>query len=67
MFLSLGMCKNVYVLKVAVCDYGEEGQYTHTQAHTPRCFVVKMKQRYATSFLYMTINQGELQKCLEGK
>jgi len=30
MFFSLGMWKNVYVLKVAVCDYGEEG-LTHTQ------------------------------------
>ena len=35
-----GLCKNmcVCVLKVAVCDYGEEGQ-----THTPRCFVVKIK------------------------
>ena len=30
MFVSLGMWKNVYVLKVAVCDYGEEG-LTHTK------------------------------------
>jgi len=36
-------------------------------SHTPRCFVVKMKYRYVTSFLYITINQRELQKCLEGK
>jgi len=34
MFFILGMCKNVYVLKVAVFDYGEEGlTHTHTDKH----------------------------------
>jgi len=31
MFFGLGICKNVYALKAAVCDYGAEG---HTHTHT---------------------------------
>lgn len=53
---SLWMCKNVYVLKVAVCDYDKE-DLTHTHTHT-KMFVVK-KEVKICNILLVYYNKSE--------